>query len=153
MKTIKLTLCFLLFLCFNFSFSQQKENKSEIAKTSDKVKQTSNETKDAVQTTKETLKDIGSIFKSKKDKTKQTVLIVVNNIEYGNTNLNVLQKSVKTSKSVKNITKKYQNNTATFLVEYKKSADELWQTLPEKVVNNFKIIAIEENSISIALKK
>jgi hypothetical protein len=156
MKIIKLLMCILFLLCFNTTFSQKKEEKekrSEISKTSDRVKQTSTETKEAVSTAKETLKDIGSIFKSKKIKEKETTTIILNNVDYGNANLSMLQKAIQKAKGVKKSTKKYQNNIATFSIEYKKSADELWQTLPINVTNKFNILSVEENSISISLKK
>jgi len=156
MKIIKLLLCFILILSFNTTFSQQKEEKkekSEISKTSDKVKQTNSETKEAMSTAKETLKDIGSIFKSKKSKTKNAVSITLNNVDYGNANLSELQKSLQKVNGVKKSTKKYQNNIATFLIEYKKSADNLWQSLPSNISNKFKILSIEENAISISLKE
>ncbi|QFZ55521.1 hypothetical protein FEZ18_12265 [Oceanihabitans sp. IOP_32] len=152
MKTLKSLPCILLILCFNVALSQHKSDESEISKTTDKVKKTNTETKEALSTTKQTIKDIGSIFKSKKEKTKQTININITDVEYGNSSLEMLKNAIKSTKSVKGVTKKFKNNTATFLVEFKKSADELWQNLPVKTKSKFKVLAIEEHSMSITLK-
>ncbi len=165
-KATKLFLYAMLLFWTSVAMSQntnernRKENeKSEILKTTDKVKQTSSETKEAVSTTKETLNDakvlvadIGSIFKSEKDKTKKTITITLNNVEYGNADLITLQKAVKKAKNVKSITKQYNNNTATLLIVYKNSADELLQSIPTNITSKFKISSIEDGSIFIVLK-
>lgn len=151
MKTLKLLVIILFILSFNTAFSQQN-NRSEVSKATDKVKQTNYETKDAVNTAKETLNEIGSIFKSKKKKSKNTVTITLSDVEYGNSDLNLLQKSISKAKGVKKSTKKYQNNIATFQIEYKESADALWQTLPSNIIDKFKIVSIAENNVSILLK-
>jgi len=161
MKATKLLLCSLLFLWFNTAFSQQKEEKkkSEISKTSDKVKQTTSETKEAMNTakgalndTKELVNDIGGIFKSKKGKTKKIITIILDNIEYGDSNLNALHKEISKAKGVKNVSKKFEENKATFSIAYKKSADELWQSIAENIRNKFKVKSINTNNVFITIK-
>lgn len=131
----------------------------EVEKANKSVKQTSQATKETVQTTKETVADLketaGMLFpkKNKSKKEKETVAIIISEIEYGDANLNALYKAISKVKGVKEPSKIFNNGQAQINATYKKTGDELWQSVPENIRNAFKIQSITEKTIVVKLKE
>jgi len=176
MKTIKI-----IVIVFSFLFTSQitsqnrdrrydrkvktikKQNKVDeandnVSNTQKRIDSTKSNVKSTIDKTKETINDITSIFKSKnkkakKKKTVKTVLITVNNVEYGNANLKDLQKVISKAKGVKGASKNFENNIATIRVNYKKGGDNLWESLSDKVRSSFKVSRISDDEILISLKE
>lgn len=162
-KVTVLTMLVLSYTSFAQTQQQEEENKPKVVKevenANKSVKQASQTTKETVQTTKETVADlketVGMIFpkKNKTNKTKDIVLIHIGQIEYGNENLNALYKAITKTKGIKDPSKTFNNSTAEISATYKKSAEDLWQSIPENVRKSFKIKSISESNISITLKE
>jgi len=143
--------------------NEEESNKPKVVKevesANQTVRQASQATKETVQTTKETAKDlketVNILFpkKNKNKKSKGTVTISIGQIEYGNENLNALYKAISKAKGVKDPSKTFNNNQAQIAVVYKKTADDLWQSVPEKTRKTFKIQSITENNIVVQLKE
>ncbi len=153
-------------LMVSFSYAQtdnKVENKPKVVKevenANETVQQASKATKETVQTTKETVNElketVGMIFpkKNKAKKTKEIVSVQINQIEYGDENLDALYKAISKAKGIKDLSKTFEDNRVLITATYKKSADDLWQSVPENIRDSFKIKAVSENNITIALKK
>lgn len=166
MNFLRKLMFLLTLIVFNISFSQENPSKEEKAKknkvlekvddTNKTIKNTNETIKNTVQDTKSTVNDlketIGSIFPRKnKDKLKRVITIQITQITYGNLHLNNLYNYISKSKGVKKPSKKFENGTALINVNYKKSADDLWQNVPENLRKSFKIVKMNENNIFLNL--
>jgi len=167
-KLVKILVIALLFAASNvFSQTPQKEKEEtskpkvvkEVETANKAVKQASQATKETVQTTKETVTDlketVGLIFpkKNKAKKTKEVVSIQISQIEYGDENLDALYKAISKTKGVKDPSKTFNNNQAEITATFKKTANDLWQSVPEKIRKAFKIKSVSESSIVVVLKE
>ncbi|MDY7395662.1 hypothetical protein UMM65_10445 [Aureibaculum sp. 2210JD6-5] len=165
-NVVKIIVLIVLFAVGNLSAQTRKteeESKpkvvNEVEEANKSVKQASNATKETVQTTKETVSDlketVGMIFpkKNKPKKAKEIVSIQISQIEYGDENLDALYKAISKAKGVKDLSKTFANNQAAITATYKKTADDLWQSVPETIRSSFKIKSITENSILVSLKE
>lgn len=117
------------------------------------IKNTNQSVKSTVDNSKETIATIGSLFGSKKNKEnkkkKDIVAITVQQVNYDTDQLNSLYNTLKKSKGVKNPIKKFSNGTALITVNYKETADMLWQNIPKQERKSFKMIEISDNNIIV----
>jgi len=105
-----------------------------------------------IEGTKETIDKVGKILfgsKEGKAKSKNIVVIQIHSVEYGNENLSQLQEHIKGIKSVKKVSKTFANNNATISVESKKTADDIWQEVPQNLKQSFTINSVSENTIAL----
>ncbi len=166
MKTIKIFLIAFAFLSANAIFAQNNNEKFEqqkvkvnnavdqtntaIEESNQAIKETSASLKTSLNSSKETFNDLKGMFKS--NKVLNIILITINNIEYGNAKLKLLQNAILKSKGVKKSSNNFQDNIATIEVSYKKNADKLWENIPTNISSSFKVVSINEKEIHINLK-
>ena len=117
------------------------------------IKNTNESVKNTVDSSKETIATIGSLFgsnKNKKNKKKEDmVVITVQQVNYDNTQLNSLYQNLIKSRGVKKPIKKFNNGTASITINYKETADMLWQSIPAKERESFKMIEISDHNIVV----
>ncbi len=165
MKTLKPLLLLTLFLNIGTLLAQesngeQKTEMNEIDKANKaindantSIKNTNESVKNTVDSSKETIATIGTIFgsgkKKKKEKNKSNITIGIQQVTYDNENLNSLYNHISKTKGVKAPVKKYSNGSALITVDFKESADALWQSIPKNVRSSFKMIEISDNNIVV----
>lgn len=144
----KLLLALILFsFCFS-GFSQKK-----IEEANETVENTNNAVKESIETSKSALKTIGDLFgknkKDKKNKLKGDVNIIIQQITYDNENLNAVYKSISDIKGVKNPIKSFSEGVATLSFDTKDNADTLWQQVSKDLRDEFKLIEVDEQILSL----
>ncbi len=164
MKTLKKHLPLIALMAFGCLWSQepQKEDKKvikevdKINKASEEINATTANTNAAIKSTivntKETIDAVGSLFgsgKKKKVKTKGGVTITIQQIDYDNEHLTQLYNHISKYKGVKKPAKTFSNGQASINVIYKESADALWQGVPKKFRKAFKMLQMDNQSISL----
>ncbi|UII81660.1 hypothetical protein [Flagellimonas sp. CMM7] len=169
MKSRTILLMFLSIMIFGPAAAQNERRRTDrtkertVAKEIDKTDRTVEQTnaqidsttvsiENTIEGTKETIDKVGKIlFGSKEGKTKSKNIIViqVHSVEYGDENLSRLQEHIKGIKSVKKVSKTFANNNATISVECKKTADDIWQEIPQNLRQGFTINSVSENTISL----
>lgn len=121
-----------------------------VEETNAQIDSTTVSIENTIEGTKETIDKVGKIlFGSKEGKSKNIVVIQIHSVEYGNENLSQLQEHIKGIKSVKKVSKTFANNNATISVESKKTADDIWQEVPQNLKQSFTINSVSENTISL----
>ncbi|TAI47339.1 hypothetical protein [Flagellimonas allohymeniacidonis] len=171
MTSKKLTVVsFAILLCAlaNAQETESRRNRARQNKTVqkvDKVDQTVQQTNTDIDNTvqgvestvegaKETVEKVGSIlFGSKKSKPKSTVSITINSLEYDNQMAENLYQEIVSQNGIKKTTKTYSSGILTIEIKSKKTANILWQQLPEGIRTAFKVRDMEERSIFIRLRK
>ncbi len=163
MKTIKKVWLVMLLFAVGNTWSQEQQAKEkrtikevdQVQKTSEEINETTAATtaavKSTVANTKETLKEVGSLFgsgKNKKDrKNKEQVMITIQQIDYDNDYLAQLYDYIEQQKGVKNPSKTYSKGHASISITFKEGADALWQTVPKQVRNAFELITMDRKSV------
>jgi hypothetical protein len=89
------------------------------------------------------------LFLSKRD----TMTIVVPNIDYDNVNLSQLKESIKKVKGVKSVNMHYNASTARLEIAFKGKPTELWDNVPPLIRSRFKLIEALENKIILQHNK
>ncbi len=164
MKNIQFFLVILILFSQLELFSQTrneqkpKENKvtKEVNKANQTVKNTNESVKNTITTSKETIGELKETFgilfpKKNKNKAKGIVSIQITQVEYDNVDLNKLYKFISNTKGVKKPSKSFENNHVLITVNYKKSIDNLWQSVPENIRKAFKVVKISENNLFLGL--
>jgi len=136
-----------------------KDNKiikevDKINKASEEINATAASTNTAIRSTvtnsKETIDMVGSLFGSgKKKKTKGTLIITIQKVEYDNDYLTRLYTHISKYRGIKNPAKTFGNGQATINVTYKESADALWQSVPKEIRKAFNMVQMDTQSISL----
>ncbi len=131
---------------------------SKVDKTTEEIKETTENTNDAINSTvknsKETLKTIGSIFgsgKKNKTKTKGTVVVDIQQITYNDQRLGKLYSYLTDAKGVKKASRSFTDGNASITITFKESADHLWQAVPTEIQSMFKMVEMSENRMLLQL--
>lgn len=94
-------------------------------------------------------KSMHSLFGSKKD----TIQIFVSEVEYDDANLSLLKESLKKIKGGKFVNMQYKSSNAVLEVSYKGSSTELWDQIPADSKKAFKIVEVNDNNMTLAVRK
>ncbi|MCR9226806.1 MAG: hypothetical protein NXH90_05265 [Flavobacteriaceae bacterium] len=101
---------------------------------------------------KETVDKVGSIlFGSKKEKSKDKILISIDSVAYGDENVQNLYNELSKKNGTKKNSKTFSGGVVTIQIESKQNADALWQEISQNVRASFKVIAMGENNITVGL--
>lgn len=120
--------------------SQKKvEQKQTMSSASDSLKLAINDAKTSFNT----------LFKGHRD----TTTIMIPDIDYEDSNLNVLKESLKKLKGVKAMSMQYKSSAIFLKVPYKGKAADLWDQLPYPAKMPFKLVEANENSLVLKYKK
>ncbi|RKR06493.1 hypothetical protein CLV91_3348 [Maribacter vaceletii] len=119
------------------------------------IEQTNESLKSTINSSKETINTIGSLFGTgdKKKTPKGTVNITIHNATYDNESIHSLYNHIIKTRGVKKPVKKYNSGLVSILLNYKESADNLWQMVPKSTRNSFKMIEISDNTIVVKYSK
>ncbi|WP_430968913.1 hypothetical protein [Spongiimicrobium sp. 2-473A-2-J] len=169
MKTLRKRLWLIALFAFCAIQAQQKKTEDkkvikevdEVNKTTEEVNQTAKNTDNAIKSTvensKETIKTIGSLFGSGKNKgktagkSKGSITIAVSQVSYDNVHLNRLYSHLSNAKGVKKPTKSFGESQASINLIYKESADALWQGVPKQLRSAFKMLRMDDKSMALEL--
>ena len=94
-------------------------------------------------------KSMNSIFGSKKD----TIQIFISDIEYDDANLSALKESLKKVRRGKFVNMQYKSANAILEVSYKGKSTELWDQLPEDSKRAFRIVEMNDNNMTLSVRK
>lgn len=94
-------------------------------------------------------KSMHSLFGGKKD----TIQILVSDVDYDDANLSLLKESLKKIKGSKLVNMQYKSSNAILDVAYKGSSTELWDQIPDNSKKAFKIIEVNDNNITLAMRR
>ncbi len=136
----------------------QVKEVSKVDKTARDIKETTENTNDAINSTvknsKETLKTIGSIFgsgKKNKTKTKGTVVVDIQKVTYNDQRLDKLYSYLTDAKGVKKASRSFTDGNASITITFKESADHLWQAVPIEIQSMFKMVEMSEKRMLLQL--
>ena len=115
-----------------------KPSTKTFSNTSDSLKMALNDVKTSFNT----------LFKARRD----TISIMIQNIEYDDNNLSVLKDYLKKTKGVKAVLMQYKAATALVEVMFKGKSTELWDELPKESKEPFKLIEANDNNITLQYK-
>ena len=112
-------------------------------------KQTISSASDSLKTAIDDAKSsFNTLFKSHLD----TTTIMISNIDYEDSNLNMLKENLKKIKGVKAVSMQYKSSNVVLRVPYKGKPTDLWDKLPSSCKNPFKIVESSDNSILLKFK-
>lgn len=94
-------------------------------------------------------KSMNTLFGSKKD----TIDILIPDIEYDDANLSLLKESIKNTRGGKLLGMQYKSSAALLQISYKGSSTQLWDQLPADSKKAFKIVEVNENNMTLAVRK
>lgn len=94
-------------------------------------------------------KSMHSLFGGKKD----TIQIFVSDVDYDDANLSLLKESLKKIKGGKFVNMEYKSSNAILEVSYKGSSTELWDQIPVDSKKAFKIVEVNDNNMTLAVRK
>lgn len=94
-------------------------------------------------------KSMSSIFGNKRD----TIQIFVADVEYDDANLSLLKECLKKVKGGKFVNMQYKSSNAVLEVSYKGSSTELWDQIPADSKKGFKIVEVNDNNMTLAVRK
>jgi len=101
---------------------------------------------------KETVEKVGSIlFGSKKEKNKNTILISIATVTYGDKNVENLYHELSKKNGTKKTSKAFSNGVVTIQIESKQNADTIWQEIPQNARAPFQVTSMGENKIAVRL--
>jgi len=118
--------------------TKMAQPKQTISSASDSLKQAIDDAKSSFNT----------LFKPHLD----TTTIMITNIDYEDSNLNVLKENLKKIKGVKAISMQYKSSNVVLRVPYKGKPTDLWDKLPSSSKSPFKMVEANENSILLKFK-
>ncbi|WP_421810696.1 hypothetical protein [Flagellimonas sp.] len=105
-----------------------------------------------IENTKKTVEKVGSIlFGSKKEKSKNTILISIVTVTYGDKNVENLYHELSKKNGTKKTSKIFSNGVVTIQIESKQNADTIWQELSQNVRDPFQVTSMGENNIAVRL--
>ena len=112
-------------------------------------KQTISSASDSLKTAIDDAKSsFNTLFKPHLD----TTTIMISNIDYEDSNLNMLKENLKKIKGVKAVSMQYKSSNVVLRVPYKGKPTDLWDKLPSSCKNPFKIVEASDNSILLKFK-
>jgi len=94
-------------------------------------------------------KSMNSIFASKKD----TIQIFIPGIEYDDASLSALKESLKKIRGGRFVNMQYKSSNAILDVFYKGNSTELWDQLPDDSKRAFKIVEMNDNNMTLSVRK
>lgn len=118
--------------------TKKAQPKQTISSASDSLKSAINDAKSSFNT----------LFKAHLD----TTTIMISNIDYEDSNLNILKENLKKIKGVKAVSMQYKSSNVFMRVPYKGKPTELWDKLPTSCKNPFKMVEADDNSILLKFK-
>jgi len=80
------------------------------------------------------------------------ITISISGIEYDDADFAAFKENLKANQHVKNVKSSYAQGTARISCTYNGSADELWDEVPVKIKQAFKVTAVDKNTINLASK-
>jgi hypothetical protein len=99
---------------------------------------------------KETVEKVGSIlFGSKKEKSKNTILISIATVTYGDKNVENLYHELSKKNGTKKTSKTFSNGVVTIQIESKQNADTIWQEIPQNARDPFKVTSMGEKTLRL----
>jgi len=126
----------------NQTYNNQKQTykppPKTLSSTSDSLKMAMNDVKTS----------FNNLFKARRD----TISIMIQNIEYDDANHAALKDYLKKSKGVKAVIMQYRSATAIMEVMFRGKSTELWDELPRESKDPFKLIEASENNITLKYK-
>lgn len=84
---------------------------------------------------------------------RDTTTIMISNIDYEDSNLNILKENLKKIKGVKAISLQYKSSTVLLKIPFKGKPTDLWDQLASSSKRPFKLVEANENSILLEFKK
>lgn len=94
-------------------------------------------------------KSMNSLFGGKKD----TIQILIPEVEYDDAHLSLLKESLKKIKGGRFVNMQYKSSNAILEVSYKGSSTELWDQLPDDSKKAFKIVEMNDNNMTLSVRK
>lgn len=94
-------------------------------------------------------KSMNSLFGSKKD----TIQIFIADIDYDDASLSSLKESLKKIRGGKFVNMQYKTSNAILEVSYKGSSTQLWDQLPDDSKRAFKIVEMNDNNMTLSVRK
>ncbi|MEW2921341.1 hypothetical protein AB1A65_07720 [Muricauda sp. ANG21] len=123
-----------------------------VQNTNNDIDQTVEGIDNTIEGTKETVEKVGRIlFGSKKEKSKNKILIFIDSVAYGDENVQTLYNELSKKNGTKKTSKTFSDGVVTIQIESKQNADAIWQEVPQNVRASFKVNAMGENNISVEL--
>jgi len=89
-----------------------------------------------------------TLFGGKRD----TIAIMIANIDYDDANLSLLKENLKKLKGVKAVNMQYKSATAIMQVSFKGKSTDLWDKLPQEAKEPFKLLEADDNNIKLQHK-
>lgn len=89
---------------------------------------------------------MNNLFGSKKD----TVALIISNVEYDDPGLELLKEDIKKLKGAKFLGMQFKSSIARLDISYKGKPTELWDILPEETRKSFKIVEANETNLLLA---
>ncbi|HYK48068.1 MAG TPA: hypothetical protein VEV83_22980, partial [Parafilimonas sp.] len=80
------------------------------------------------------------------------ITISISGIEYDDADFAAFKENLKANQHVKNVKSSYAQGTARINCTFNGSADELWDEVPVKIKQAFKVTAVDKNTITLASK-
>ena len=105
--------------------------------------------KQSISQIKNAFTDINKLLARKRD----TMSIVVSDIDYDNINLAQLKDNLKKVKGVRSVDIKFNGTTATMEIAYKGEATNVWDSLPVTTKSAFKVSEIGDKNIKLSYKQ
>ncbi|MDQ6757130.1 MAG: hypothetical protein M3004_09355 [Bacteroidota bacterium] len=103
----------------------------------------------ALNNMKSAFNNINKLFAGKRD----TMTIIIPEIDYDNTSLNQLKETIKKVKGVRSVVMHYNASTATMEVAYKGKPTDVWDNVSADVKTKFKLVEAGDNNITLKYKE
>lgn len=142
------------------SFTAIAQNKTSPARTTTQTTTSSNQAKAPAQPSltaqtdslKMAVRDIKTSFNSLFGGKRDTIAIMIPNIEYDDASLVTLKDNVKKLKGVKSVVMHYKSSSALLEVCFKGKAADLWDQLPAGAKASFKLLEAGDTNITLEAK-
>jgi hypothetical protein len=142
-----------------FSIAAVAQTKTSQSKTASQTNSSANQAKApapslSAQTDslKMAVKDIKTSFNSLFGSKRDTIVIMISNIDYDDVNLATLKDNLKKLKGVKSVMMQYKSASALLEVSFKGKATDLWDKLPVEAKASFKLLEAGDNNITLENK-
>ena len=97
---------------------------------------------------KKAVANLKALFGGKRD----TITVVITDVDFDDSDLTNFKECVKTTKGVKSLTMQYKSGNATLAFSYKGKSSELWDNLPPPAKKPFKLVEINDYDIALKLR-
>jgi hypothetical protein len=126
--------------------ASQKPVQNPLTSASDSISMAVNDIKTSMNGVKTSF---NSLFAGKRD----TISILIPNIDYDDANLALLKENLKKVKGVKAVLMQYKSATAILEIMFKGKSTALWDELPHESKEPFKLVEANENNITLKYTK